>query len=214
MPLRTILLQKQIKTKKWVVDPIFYALITFSFGTTAYYATVGVNLDQTLFNRAIFMSILGLVGLVLFRAVVGHPFRDKFISRSEMDLIAVSIFVGIVVIKILMISVIATYETYRTTIFLSSATDMPSLFLLFNIGIQEELFFRYYLQSAITKHTKEPITPIILTSVIFTGFHVPYSGNIAYFLAVFSASLTLGVIYYITRRPSVVMLCHGLGNVL
>lgn len=75
-------------------------------------------------------------------------------------------------------------------------------------AIFEELFFRGALQQILIKCTGKAIPGIIITSIIFSAFHLSYYG----FLPRVFLGVILGLVYYYGRNIRLNMLIHFINN--
>lgn len=198
------------------LDAISISLIAFNVILSAYLTTVAVNLQATdIAFKSVLMLLLTLTGLIMFIVVFQKfPSIDHTLTPVEAAEIASASIVGFIFVLLLQTTVIQTYP-----IVFGSITDAPTLkLLLTNIAIGEEVFFTFFLQSAITKQltytspTYATIGGILGKSLIFSIYHYVYYGMPQLVLSVFVSSLVLGAAYSITKRPSVPMLIHILVN--
>jgi len=108
----------------------------------------------------------------------------------------------------------ALEEKYKQTVF--AMTKMNSfgdlLFNLFAIALipafVEELYFRGAVQTTLKKISGKSIIAIIITAIIFSGFHFSYYG----FLSRMSLGIVLGLVYEYTESIWLPMLLHFINN--
>lgn len=199
------------------LDAISISLIIFNVLLSTYLVTVAVNLQAfDIAFKSVLMLLLTITGLVGFVIIFGRfPAIDHSLTVGEISEIVACSTIGFIFVLMMQTAVIKTYP-----LIYSSITDVLTLkLLLTNIAIGEEVFFRFFLQSTITKQisyampqTHTVITGITGTSLIFAIYHYVYSGMASLLLAVFVSSLVLGTVYAVTKRPSVPMLIHILVN--
>lgn len=101
---------------------------------------------------------------------------------------------------------------------------LPSHFLLriasnlFLVAIPEEAFFRGFVQEEIFKSVgpgpKGHITAVLGASVLFTLFHIGWTGSAAMLGFVFLAGLLYGAIYQYAKAIEASILCHFFVNLL
>lgn len=105
-------------------------------------------------------------------------------------------------------------EKYKET--MMAMTKMNSVGdLLINIfavalipAVVEELYFRGALQNTLKQWAGKPIIAIVVTAIIFSGFHFSYFG----FLSRMSLGIILGFIYEYTGTIWLPMLLHFINN--
>jgi membrane protease YdiL (CAAX protease family) len=78
------------------------------------------------------------------------------------------------------------------------------IFISVFAGIGEELFFRGVLQRLFIKLTKNPWTGIILTAILFSGFHLQFFG----FLPRLFLGILLGALYWYSGSLWTAILAH------
>jgi uncharacterized protein len=76
-------------------------------------------------------------------------------------------------------------------------------------GLGEELFFRGCLQNLVIKYTKKPWLGIIITAVLFSAFHMEFTG----FLPRFALGALLGAAYWYSGSLWVSVLGHAAFNI-
>lgn len=207
------------KTVDYQLDAISIYLIIFNVLLSTYLVTVAVNIQaMDIAFKSVLMLLLTITGLIGFVAIQGRfPTVDKSLTADEISKILASSVIGLALVSILQILAIRSYQFIY-----GSVTDvMTQKLLLTNIAIGEEVFFRFFLQSVITKQTgfilpqtEAIFAGSIATSLVFTVYHYVYYGMAGILAAVFLSSIVLCLVYAITRRLSVVMLVHILVNLM
>ena len=79
-------------------------------------------------------------------------------------------------------------------------------------GFSEEVMVRAYFQTRLEHLTKAPAWSVVVTSVLFSGYHAYYGP--AGMVNVFAIGLLLGVYYRLTRRLWAVAIAHGIYDLL
>jgi len=199
------------------LDAISISLIATNILLSVYLVTVAVNIQAyDVALKSVLMVLLTIIGLVMFIVTSRKiPSMDNTLTPKELSEITGASIIGFILVLILQTAVIHAYPLIYADI-----TDVTTLkLLLTNVAIGEEIFFTFFLQSAITNSltfvysNQTAITGGILgKSVIFSIYHYVYYRMPEVVLAVFVSSLVLGAVYAITRRPSVTMLIHILVN--
>lgn len=92
-------------------------------------------------------------------------------------------------------------------------THYTLIFLFVNLVfacMQEEIFWRGFIQTRITKYTNQ-IIALITTSLIFASIHILFAG-IYFAILAFTASLIYGAAYIKTKKIEVSIICHYIVN--
>ena len=84
--------------------------------------------------------------------------------------------------------------------------------VIFLIALPEEWFFRYYYLQQLEIGGRRAWVNNIICSLLFTVVHIPTQGLAG--LAVFFPSLVFGYVYQRSRSLIIIVLLHGLANLL
>lgn len=84
-----------------------------------------------------------------------------------------------------------------------------SFLLLFVIGPAEEIFWRGFIQENILQKTKNPLSAIVLTTIIYTLVHI-WAFNPMLLLAALVCGFFWGFLYYRYQSLSLVIISHSL----
>ncbi|HWB25594.1 MAG TPA: type II CAAX endopeptidase family protein [Chitinophagaceae bacterium] len=99
--------------------------------------------------------------------------------------------------------IIAIFRQYR----------LLMVFTCVTAGIVEELVFRGYLQTRLQALVKKPYLAIIISALLFGGFHFGY-GTIGNVIVPFFIGAVFATYYYLYRNIWVLMFCHFLWDLL
>jgi membrane protease YdiL (CAAX protease family) len=145
-------------------------------------------------NTAPPYAYIGILLMLFF------PFFDSAWQKPELSLSKISASVGLVCICLFMLLIL---KPESWPLIISS--------LLF-AALPEEWFFRGYLMVRIKQILNSPWQANILTSIIFSLFHLPTQGWFG--LSVFLPSLVFGWLYQKTNNMVLIIGVHALSNIL
>jgi membrane protease YdiL (CAAX protease family) len=224
LPPRNLLLLNRLKginDGAPVLDGISVSLIIFNILITAYFATVGTNIDTEIALTSIFMAFLTLSGLTIHILFFGKPKIENFITTSQAFEIAAASIFGVFAVGIMQLISRSLYPfSYQPVLGLWSAKLM-----LANIAIGEETFIRFGVQPALSQQFKKMNLPsmyavvatiivILMTNAIFGVFHYVYYGTPSVLFAVFISGVILSIQLVITNRFSIPLLTHVFVNIM
>ncbi len=184
--------------KLLVFIEVCYVIISTSLSLLYYNDVINGEI-----NRSI-VRLLTLLVYIFFFKTINTKKSATHISVHNLLFICLSL-----VLLMLIPSII------QTSTFSSSMVNIIWFSSSFIVGFREELFYRGFIQQCLTK-TKPVISSILITSAIFTSYHVIFFiwGQWFVLIQIFVWSLIIGVIYYKTENIIFVSLIHSVYDAL
>ncbi len=156
---------------------------------------------NNLFNGEINRSIIRFISLIIY--LYFFKTINKNNSKSHINITNV-LFISLSLVLLMLYPLLFQKSNFSG---LLSFIWFASSFI---VGFREEIFYRGFVQYNINK-SKGIILSIILTSLIFTLYHVIFFiwGQWITLVQIFIWSLVIGIIYYKTKSIVFVSLIHG-----
>jgi len=204
-----------------MLDGISWALIVFNMLFAGYFATGGAAINVKIAIKGLLMLVLTVAGLAGYMAFFGKPKTDNYLSSYEIAVVTSSTVLGLFAVAFVQVIALQGGQLFGAV--LAGLALWSAVLLVSIIAISEEVFFRFFIQSALEKRAlnttgdrlKAILTSVFLTSLVWTIFHrIVYTGAPEVLLAIFLSGIVLGLVYSYTRRLSVVMLIHVSANIM
>lgn len=165
----------------------------------------GLNVTWGVFGTFIMASSIG--GLVLGQMIHGRPIDWK-ITNMEYKTAFRFVAWGFIGVMGVQLAILLTAQTLSVT-----GGMLTDRIFLAAAGIAEENVFRFMLLGFLLKTGWSRFNAILLSSAMFSGYHlVVYGGSIEFLLAVFASSIVLSLLMIITNRLEVPQIVHGIVN--
>lgn len=175
-----------------VIFEIIYVLFSTAFS---------LIYRNDLFNGEINRSIIRLISLLIYLYFFKTINKDN--SKAHISIINV-VFITLSLILLMLFPLLFQNSSFTGLLnFIWFASS-------FIVGFREEIFYRGFIQYSLSK-SKSIIASILLTSLIFTSYHVIFLiwGQWFTLVQIFIWSLIIGIIYYKTKSIVFVSLIHG-----
>ena len=143
-----------------------------------------------------------ITALLLVLPFLDANWRSHVFDRKVFKNIKFYAPVTLLVICYLVLFVIQADLDYVTT----------AISVIFLIALPEEWFFRYYYLQQLEIGGRRAWVNNIICSLLFTAAHIPTQGLAG--MAVFFPSLVFGYVYQRSRSLIIIVLLHGLANLL
>jgi len=180
---------------------IWLKLICIEFFYIVFATTISVLYVNDLGRSELFRTIIRIFTLIIYSSIYLKIEKPKLkIKTNKVE-------------KILLILSISCLMIFPF-IFMKSENEIRIKILWFLtsfiVGFREEIFYRGFIQNELNKRMKL-IPTILLTSVIFTSYHVVYFywGLWLTLIQVIFWSIFIGLLYYITNNLVLVSLIHS-----
>lgn len=180
---------------------IWFKIISIEFVYVVFSTIISVLFGNDLVRSELVRTFIRIVTLAIYSSIYFkiEKIKIKMVIKKEER-----------VLLILSIAILMIFPF----LFMKNENDLGIKILWFLssfiVGFREEIFYRGFIQNELGKRMKL-IPTILLTSVIFTSYHVVYFywGLWVTLIQVILWSIFIGFVYYITNNIILVALVHS-----
>ena len=177
---------------------------------------IHTDFSSTFFGYLSLIMVIALCAYLVYYFIKCHSVGEFLIVSKEEKRISL-IVLGLVFVSTVIVinlayfsSTISNFHIYTLNV---RKVPLSLHFLIFSLicsPIFEEILFRGVLQKYLSTIIKNPIIPIVLTSIVFSMGHLQFAKVPFYFLCGFLN----GCIYYKTQKIIIPIIAHAFWNLL